>query len=109
MNKTLKIAFLGGDRRQHTAAVKLAGGRYEIYGFMIDGECGAGIIAADTLEGASVSVGGTRVPVPFPLASGEYAEFAGGFRPVPRLYKVIRTFRSSFDCVTLIMEEVVRS
>ena len=35
-------------------------------------------IAADTLEGASVSVGGTRVPVPFPLASGEYAEFAGG-------------------------------
>lgn len=39
----------------------------------------------------------------------EYAEFAGGFRPVPRLYKVIRTFRSSFDCVTLILEEVVRS
>ena len=39
----------------------------------------------------------------------EYAEFAGGFRPVPRLYKVIRTVRSSFDCVTLILEEVVRS
>lgn len=39
----------------------------------------------------------------------EYAEFAGGFQPVPRLYKVLRTFRSSFDCVTLILEEVVRS
>lgn len=39
----------------------------------------------------------------------EYAEFAGGFQPVPRLFKVIRPFQSSFDCVTLILEEVVRS
>ena len=39
----------------------------------------------------------------------EYAEFSGGYPPSERLYKVIRTFRSSFDCVTLILEEVVRS
>ena len=39
----------------------------------------------------------------------EYAEFAGGFQPVSRLYKVLRSFMSSFDCVTLILEEVVRS
>lgn len=64
MNKTLKIAFLGGDRRQHTAAVKLAGGRYEIYGFMIDGECGAGIIAADTLEDALSGASAVILPLP---------------------------------------------
>lgn len=39
----------------------------------------------------------------------EFAEFAGGYPSSTRLYKVIRAFRSSFDCVTLILEEVVRS
>ncbi|MBP3369886.1 MAG: hypothetical protein J6L85_03950 [Clostridia bacterium] len=31
MKKQTKIAFLGGDRRQHTAAVKLCGGVWDIY------------------------------------------------------------------------------
>ena len=31
MNKQTKIAFLGGDGRQHTAAVKLIGGVWDIY------------------------------------------------------------------------------
>ena len=54
MNKTLKIAFLGGDRRQHTAAVKLAGGRYGICSYALDGE-GAGETVErleDALRGA---------------------------------------------------------
>ena len=34
--------------------------------------------AARTLEDVAVDVNGTRVPVPFALASGEYAEFAEG-------------------------------
>lgn len=62
MNKTLKIAFLGGDRRQHTAAVKLAGGRYGIYSYALDGE-GVGEVA-DKLEDALNGARAVVLPLP---------------------------------------------
>ena len=65
MNKTLKIAFLGGDRRQHTAAVKLAGGRYGICSYALDGE-GAG----ETVERPEDALRGARaVVLPLPVSS----------------------------------------
>ena len=65
MNKTLKIAFLGGDRRQHTAAVKLAGGRYGICSYALDGE-GAG----ETVERLEDALRGARaVVLPLPVSS----------------------------------------
>jgi dipicolinate synthase subunit A len=68
MNKTLKIAFLGGDRRQHIAAVKLAGGRYGIYTFGVEGENESGILtASDTLDEAIT--GARAVILPLPVSS----------------------------------------
>lgn len=64
MNKTLKIAFLGGDRRQYTAAVKLAGGRYGIYSFGVEGEACADVCICDSLREALADARAVVLPLP---------------------------------------------
>ena len=66
MNKTLKIAFLGGDRRQHTAAVKLAGGTYDIYTFGVLGEDGTLTVCNSLMDALADAY---AVVLPLPVSS----------------------------------------
>ena len=65
MNKQAKIAFLGGDGRQHTAAVKLCGGVWDIYEWGQDtSQAQHGIISCDNIYEAISDARAVILPLP---------------------------------------------
>lgn len=66
MNKQAKIAFLGGDGRQHTAAVKLSCGVWDIYEWGQDSsqKQGDGITNCDSIYDAILDASAVILPLP---------------------------------------------
>ena len=65
MNKQTKIAFLGGDGRQHTAAVKLSCGVWDIYEWGQDtSQAQDGIISCDNIYEAISDARAVILPLP---------------------------------------------
>ena len=64
MNKQAKIAFLGGDGRQHTAAVKLSCGVWDIYEWGQDSAEQSGIVSCESIYDAISDARAVILPLP---------------------------------------------